>query len=452
MGRTLNYNISLICDECGNQTNCRVGLSNRDFQPLKFSCKNCGTIIGINITAKGARGIDNKAIEQIISGKSAADIIKMPEVKIEIKNASEVKLEGMFNSKLDFVDLHLDFPVIFGAYVPGMTPYMRAAQRSGAEAAAFHRDRLELINEQYKKYPQVAELITKYTKRFYGPFCTYAKNKFNIDVKSKKMEDINSALYTIVSRYTLPFTLPNDSIKLSEKFTTSVMDLMIKNENSTIKFLQELIDTKFLQNLQRDCLKVYKPIFDAELPLRPALFLDVDTTYSKNKIAMRVSSHDFFEYREVYKDMAEVLSRQLVLVAGMGNLIERGDHNSFAVRTSANGKQLSPTSLNSYADVSLGNKLLDLDSQWHTIDSLACDNEIRNAIAHNKIDYDDSTQIITYFPKLEGMEREKERSINLLEYTHRMLTLFRELHRLHHLVKCLNYATLLEPFASKLKH
>uniref|UniRef100_UPI000A1178C8 hypothetical protein n=1 Tax=Ensifer aridi TaxID=1708715 RepID=UPI000A1178C8 len=185
--------------------------------------------------------------------------------------------------------------------------------------------------------------------------------------------------------------------------------------------------------------------------LRPALFLDVDSTYAAAKTAMRVSSQDFMEYREVYKDMAEVLNRQLVLLAGMGNLIERGDHNAFAVRTSKTGKQLSPASLDEYADVALGNKLQDLDSGWHTIDPLAHDNELRNAIAHNKIDYDDVTQVITYYPKLEGMEREKKREIQLLDYMHRLLALFREVHRLHHLVKCLNYALLIEPGASMVK-
>lgn len=235
------------------------------------------------------------------------------------------------------------------------------------------------------------------------------------------------------------------------KYTAAVINLTENKKEAMAVFLQQLFDTGFLKNLQRDCLKIYKPIFDAELPLRPALFLDVDSTYAAEKTAMRVSSQDFIEYREVYKDMAEVLSRQLVLAAGMTNLIERGDHNAFAMRTSKSGKQLSPNSLNEYADMALGSKLQDLDSGWHTINPLAHDNELRNAIAHNKIDYDEVTQLITYYPKLEGLERQKKREIQLLDYMHRLLMLFREVHRLHHLVKCLNYALLLEPGASMVK-
>lgn len=443
--------MSLKCGECSNQTNCRVGMSNRDVQPLKFSCKKCGTLIGIHVTAKGADTLDNRAIAAFQAGKKPKDVYLNQGVNWTITNASEVGLDGMFDPKLDFVDLHLDFPVVFGSYVPGNTPYMQAVGRSGGRMAAFHRQRLGLINDQYKKYPQVVELISKYTKGFYGPFCDYAKKRFKLQVKSQRMEDINAALYTVVSYYVLPFTLPDDSQALVRKYTGTAVDLMQNKKAAMAAFLQELFDTDFLASLQRDCLKVYKPIFDAELPLRPALFLDVDSTYAAAKTAMRVSSQDFMEYREVYKDMAEVLNRQLVLLAGMGNLIERGDHNAFAVRTSKTGKQLSPASLNEYADVALGNKLHDLDSGWHTIDPLAHDNELRNAIAHNKIDYDDVTQVITYYPKLEGMEREKKREIQLLDYMHRLLALFREVHRLHHLVKCLNYALLIEPGASMVK-
>ncbi|MET4103988.1 hypothetical protein ABIE58_003436 [Roseovarius sp. MBR-78] len=91
---------------------------------------------------------------------------------------------------------------------------------------------------------------------------------------------------------------------------------------------------------------------------------------------MRVSSQDFEEYKEVYKDLSEVLNRQLVLVAGINNLVKRGDHNAFAkgVHVTKSGKDLAPSTLSKYADVSLGNKMLDLDDPWHVINSDALDN------------------------------------------------------------------------------
>lgn len=449
----MNINLSVQCNNCSNLTNCRVGMSNRDIQPIKFACKNCGSLIGLDFKVKGGTDLDTKAVRAILEGQAPRDVRVNQGVSYKIRGAREVPIEGAFHPKVDFVDLHLDFPVVFGEYVMGRTPFLEASARAGAEQAVFHRNRLQLINYQFKKYPKVANLIRMYVKGFYGPFQKAARLHFQIDVKSSKMEDINAALYTVVSRFILPFTLPDDSSALVKYYTKTVIELVGKHKEPMAAFLQDVVDTKFLAHLQHDCLKLYKPIFEAELPLRPALFLDVDPTYASGTIAMRVSSQDFEEYKEVYKDLSEVLNRQLVLVAGINNLVKRGDHNTFAmgVRVTKSGKELAPSSLGKYADVSLGNKMLDLDDPWYAINLDAVDNELRNAIAHNKIEYDDVSQTITYYPKLEGMAWEKKYQIQLLDYMWRMLVLFREVHRLHHLVKCLNYATLIEPAASLIK-
>lgn len=428
-------------------------MSNRDVQPLKFACKGCGSLIGLEFKVKDADTLDNRAIQAIRAADTPGKARVTQGVSCKITGAKEVAMKRGFDTAFDFVDLHLDFPVGFGPYVMGRTPFLEAVARAETEMVELHRFRLHLINQQYKKYRQVAKIIEMYTKGFHGPFREMARKRFKLSVKSDKLEDINAALYTIVSQFVLPFTLPNDSRAVVRYFTGTILDLLQTNKDGMAAFLQELFDTSFLLHLQHDCLKVYKPVFEAELPLRPALFLDIDQTYSGGTVAMRVSSHDFVKYREVYKDMAEVLNRQLVLVAGINNLLKRRDHNAFAkgVRVTKNNKELAPSSLDQYADVPLGNKLLDLDDPWCSIDALALDNELRNAIAHNKISYDDITQAVTYYPKLEGMEREKKVELQLLDYMWRMLCLFREVHRLHHLVKCLNYATLLEPGASLIK-
>ncbi|MDF1710161.1 MAG: hypothetical protein P1U72_18880 [Paracoccaceae bacterium] len=428
-------------------------MSNRDIQPIKFACKNCGSLIHLNFKIKGGTDLDTKAVRAILESQSPRNVRVNQGVSYNIRGAKELPIKGGFDPKVDFVDLHLDFPVTFGKYVMGRTPFLEASFRAGLEQAKFHRNRLQLINYQFKKYPKVANLIRMYVKGYYGPFVKAARTQFKIDVKSNKLEDLNTALYTVVSHFILPFTLPDDSSALVEYYSKSVIKLVEKHKAPMTAFLQDIVDSKFLEHLQHDCLKLYKPIFEAELPLRPALFLDVDPTYASGTIAMRVSSQDFEEYKEVYKDLSEVLNRQLVLVAGINNLVKRGDHNAFAkgVRVTKGGKELAPSTLSKYADVSLGNKMLDLDDPWYVINLDALDNELRNAIAHNKIDYEDVSQTITYYPKLEGMAREKKSQIQLLDYMWRMLVLFREVHRLHHLVKCLNYATLIEPSASLIK-
>ncbi|MBN9983781.1 hypothetical protein [Rhizobium laguerreae] len=208
----MNINMTVRCDECSNLTNCRCGMSNRDHQPLKFTCRNCGSTIGITFDVQGADSLDTVALAAMLSSKNKRKPPKLNQgVRHRLTGATEVEGESPFKPGIDFVDLHLDFPVVFGEYEMGNTPYMQASMRSGAERAAFHRDRLGLVNAQYKKYPQVIKLIGMYNSGFHGPFAVLARKSFKVEVRSKRPQDINAALYTVVSHYVLPFTLPDTS-------------------------------------------------------------------------------------------------------------------------------------------------------------------------------------------------------------------------------------------------
>jgi hypothetical protein len=67
------------------------------------------------------------------------------------------------------------------------------------------------------------------------------------------------------------------------------------------------------------------------------------------------------------------------------------------------------------------------------------DNQLRNAIAHVKTDYDEVNQIITYYPRLEGMNQEKAEQITFIQFMKRLLQTYREMRRLNHLIKGLFY-------------
>jgi hypothetical protein len=46
----------------------------------------------------------------------------------------------------------------------------------------------------------------------------------------------------------------------------------------------------------------------------------------------------------------------------------------------------------------------------------AIDNRLRNGIAHYKYEYNESTQVITYYPTKEGMDREKGKIFHLWSF------------------------------------
>lgn len=87
----------------------------------------------------------------------------------------------------------------------------------------------------------------------------------------------------------------------------------------------------------------------------------------------------------------------------------------------------------------MGSKLEFIDDPWVDLAQGTVDNRLRNAIAHYKAEYDDVTQVITFFPAREGMAQQKGENLYFLEFVRGLLLIYREMHRLHHLIKALFY-------------
>lgn len=402
----MNINMSLVCNDCNTVTNCRVGMSNRRIQPLRFVCEECLAPIDINVN-----------IDQGIT----------------IEGANQIETKGPFDSKTAFVDLHLDFPVSFGKYVMGMTPFMIASQRCGHENMQIHAFRVNTMNEISERAPEIKKIIKLYRNDKEKLYRKRILSFLETDINCKKKIDQNYALYHLLERCFSPFNEPTKNLETVEGYTQKIIWFAENKRTEFEKLLVELVDSGFLKNLQDDCLQLYPKILDFELILRPALFLDFDNTYENSRMAYRVSSHDFEEIKDLYKDISEVLSRQLVLIAAVNNLEKRGDHNSFA--PVVNMKV--PTSLNQYADVAFGQKLDLLDDPWHSISKEVADNQLRNSIAHFKAEYDDVSQKLTYFPRREGIKQEKSEEMYFLDFSRKILLAYREMHKLNHLIKCL---------------
>ncbi|MDF1764062.1 MAG: hypothetical protein P1U57_11685 [Oleibacter sp.] len=402
----MNINMTVVCDDCGTTTNCRVGMSNRRVQPLRFVCEECLSPIDINVNI--GQGIT-------------------------VAGANQIKSKGPFDATTPFVDLHLDFPVSFEKYVMGQTPFMRATQRCGHENMQIHAFRVNTLNHISESSAEIKKIIKLYRN---GKEKLYRKRVLSFleaDMDCKKKIDQNYALYHLLERCFSPFNEPRKNLETVEAYTEKIIFFAENKKDEFECFLKAVVDSNFLKNLQDDCLQIYPKILDFELILRPALFLDFDDTYENSRVAYRVSSHDFEEIKDLYKDISEVLSRQLVLIAGVNNLEKRGDHNKFAEFD----KIKSPSSLNKFADVPFGQKLDLIDTPWHSIDKKVADNQLRNSIAHFKVEYDELSQQLTYFPRKEGIKQEKSEKMYFLDFSRKILLAYREMHKLNHLIKCL---------------
>ena len=206
-------------------------------------------------------------------------------------------------------------------------------------------------------------------------------------------------------------------------------DIYRKHKNPFEDFLNEIISTNFLKELHKDCLEIYPKILDAELIMRPALFYDFVDDKIYGQIHTRISVSSFNQYEDLFKDISKILSRLLVLVAGITNLKLRGDYNSFDPHI-----KKPPKDLEAYVNVPFGRREEYIDDpRWKKIANQVTDNKLRNSIAHYKTEYDEVTQKIVYYPKLDGFTRTKKEELTFMEFACNLLHKFRRLHHLHHL-------------------
>ncbi|EJM74050.1 hypothetical protein [Pseudomonas sp. GM60] len=415
----MNINTIITCDTCQAVTHCRLGMSNRKFQPLSFLCEGCGVPIEIDI-----------------KDMSFSDL----------RNATEMKFDrGSFEDQAQFfIDLHLDFPIWSNKYVMGMTPYLVASQMvdddkyliNGIPAIEIFRIRLDILNHFGERFNEVKQLLKLYPREnkelFRKKAIDFLKEDFS---PSLAPQDINLLLYTVLSRVTSAFLEEETVQEVTRRYPQIIMQLSKAHQSKFDEFFASIRETGFLDGLQRDCLSLYGRIFELELYMRPAIFLDFCTGQEGKKSSAKISKLGFESCKDMYKDLSEIVGRQLALVAGINNLLHRGDHNSFL--PNKDGPALS--SLDKFADKVLSEKIKYLDSCWYRLDEGLLNTDIRNSIAHYTFEYDELTQIIACYPTKQGLRQESKIEITFLSFMRMILIQFREMHYLHHLIKALYY-------------
>lgn len=244
----MNFNISILCETCESQTNCRLGMSNRVIQPLRFRCKTCGAPIDITMTPD----FENVGME------------------IDVSGAKRINA-GTFSPVVNFVDLHLDFPVSFGEYVMGITPFMQASMRIDHEAMHTHAVRVNYLNDVYIHEKEIKDIFTLYSKNKSELFKNKVLTFLNSNMECETKLDQNRALYHAIERAFFPFAEPEINFNVVNLFTDELVNLEKNKKEALDSFFNDIVSNGFLKNIQMDCLEIYPRIIDIELMLRPAV-------------------------------------------------------------------------------------------------------------------------------------------------------------------------------------
>ncbi|MFK4810895.1 hypothetical protein ACI3KW_11845 [Devosia sp. ZW T5_3] len=418
----MNINHTLTCTTCDGDADVRFGLSNRSVQPLRFPCPHCGSRIDVTLELGQGFTYDGAAL------------------------IDERQPKAAFDNTNPFVDLHLDFPVWPDKYVPGNTPFMIAVSKVKAgtpeEKVVLlqrHGHRVAQLDALAESSGAIHQVIRLYHGRNKQLFVQQASSFLKEKPQTSLLgQDLNALLYRFVSSVFEPFVDMNLVRQQVDGFFRIVVELAGKDRNAFDEMMQRFEDTGFLKNLQKDCLDLYPEIFNAELALRAAFFLDVTDDQGRG-VSARISTADFKSYKDLYKDIAEVFGRQLILVAAINNFQKRGKADVFLKPKDGNAL----SSLDKFAEKTLSERFKYLDECWYPVDGDAINSGVRNAIAHFLTEYDDLAQEITYFPEKEGIRQERGETISLIDFMRMILLLFRQLHSLHHLIKALLYYDLL---------
>ncbi|EPA9245543.1 hypothetical protein [Yersinia kristensenii] len=389
-------------------------MSNRDVQPFQFACPTCENTISFTV------GVGNPKF-----------------------SGAEPQETNDFGSTNPFIDLHLDFPVEFGKYEQGNTAFMKVTKAIGHEKYYMLNSRLESMNYIYRHRDSLHRIITQFKQGNYNSFSSLINKIPNLKKpRSQKIQDIFTTLYTVTSVMSFPFTIHDHNVEISEEMPKILWFIDQRYNKALNDFFDQIIDNGFLKSLHFDCLSLYPKMIDFELPARPAIYYDYDNKKDLSMIPARVSTAEFDDCNNFYKDLSEVFSRQLVIIAGLNNLLKRGDHNLFddSVRLSKKNEVIKGfSSLNEYANIDLNAKINGLDDSFYNVDMDALDNKLRNGIAHYKCEYKESTQVITYYYSKEGMNRSKFNELTFMSFMRKLLLLFREVHSINHIIKSLYF-------------
>jgi hypothetical protein len=130
----VNIYITVECETCGEKTNCRIGMSNREEQPFRFCCQSCGSPIDMILRqSKGGEFPRDAAYKKAVLGTTRARVAV--EAAVELGWERYIGLEGRFVGKHSFgasakiADVYKKFDINAEAVV-------RAAHETLAEVAA----------------------------------------------------------------------------------------------------------------------------------------------------------------------------------------------------------------------------------------------------------------------------------------------------------------------------
>lgn len=396
------YNEFIKCEVCGCVTRIRLQVGWLDEHPIAVTCGKCG------ISLKGKVKIGQE----------------IPELKFKFENAEMVNVTP--TTLPDYVvECSGEFPTIkmcegWVLQDNFVTPFIRYQQKItdfdnykdfGRRVATLKHT----INiwPQYKRVLQLYkggnwEYLTQEIKKIFPEDFIMCRNELEI-IRAVRMIEVHGFLLPLKPEIISLPEIGSSILKLEKEQINSFIEYLNSHDGYGLNQMQEQINVLLGEFIETFPYLV--PAFSLQFCEEEEENIDFETE------GTTTSTYD--DVKQFYLDTYETLGNLLIIPAAIDNIKNRDDANNFI------NNDAGIVSLDKFITSSKAHRfrLYNTNEIYMCTIDVRYNQKLRNAIGHNDVEYETSTQKIIYIP--DPRKREKKLSEYLLEFEIEALSMFK---------------------------
>lgn len=389
------YNCFIKCQVCGSITRIRLQVGWQDEHPIVIACGKCGiSLIGKVNIGQNTLGVSFSFDNANIVDDSEAEYL--------------VECSGEFPTKKMCEDVH-DFDI---------SPFIRnQARMQSSDGYEQFRKNVSILNrtvQRWAEYKRVFELSqnanTEYliqeVKKIIPENIVPGRNKLEI-LRAVHMVEVVGFISPLRNDIISDITVSNSVLKLDFEQITELIEYLDSHDGYSLKEMQSSI------------YKVMGEFLDVFKYLVPAYVIQFYKDGKINYIQEGSTTSSFDLVKQFYLDAYETLGNLLILPIALNNIKYRNDYK--IVNPMIEKKEVS---LNQFLELPKATRYHFCNPKEVYTDYLhvTVNSKLRNAIGHNDVEYDSTSQQIVYIP--DPKKRMKKRTSYLLEFENEALHMF----------------------------
>lgn len=390
------YNCFIKCQVCGSITRIRLQAGWQNEHPVVITCGKCGISLSGHVR-----------MNQIA-----------PKLEFKFDNADIINEDESFNY---MVECSGEFPTIKQCEADDakdviITPFIRAMSYTKDDNSyGLFGETVSCLNataEKWKDYKRILELfqnkseylVQEIKKIFKGEYFQ-CRNELEI-LRAVHMVEVHGFYSPLKREIVDNLSFSSDILKLDNTQMIKLINFLNTHDGYHIDEMQSLV------------YKLYEEFLNVYQALIPALFWQYCNDETINLESEGSTTSTFDTVKQLYLDLYEALGNLLIIPVALNNIKYRGDAEKLpAVEKNA-------VSLEDFIGLTKAVRYhFCLENEIYTkFLEITVNPKLRNAIGHNDLEYDTTSQLITYIPN--PKDRTKKKTEYLLEFEDEALHMF----------------------------